>query len=115
MTTTPLAAGGSDVQFIRYDDVAIDDVVPSPHQPRRSMDQLVITSLMESIQAVVCDLNGILHTRSASCTHLGCMVHWNSLEQCWDCPCHGSQFAPDGTALNGPAIAALSDSPVSGE
>jgi glycine/D-amino acid oxidase-like deaminating enzyme/nitrite reductase/ring-hydroxylating ferredoxin subunit len=55
------------------------------------------------------DLNGVLHARSATCTHLGCVVHWNSLEQCWDCPCHGSQFAPDGTALNGPAISALSD------
>jgi len=53
------------------------------------------------------DRNGRLHLRSASCTHLGCVVHFNSLEQCWDCPCHGSQFAPDGTALNGPAIAPL--------
>jgi glycine/D-amino acid oxidase-like deaminating enzyme/nitrite reductase/ring-hydroxylating ferredoxin subunit len=55
------------------------------------------------------DLDGVLHARSATCTHLGCVVHWNSLEQCWDCPCHGSQFAPDGTALNGPAIMALAD------
>jgi Rieske Fe-S protein len=55
------------------------------------------------------DMDGLLHARSATCTHLGCVVHWNSLEQCWDCPCHGSQFAPDGTALNGPAITALAD------
>ena len=55
------------------------------------------------------DQNGKLHLHSASCTHLGCVVHWNSLEQCWDCPCHGSQFAPDGTALNGPAVSPLSE------
>ncbi len=54
------------------------------------------------------DKQGRLYLRSASCTHLGCIVHWNSTEQCWDCPCHGSQFAPDGTALNAPAAAALS-------
>jgi hypothetical protein len=54
------------------------------------------------------DGDGKLHLHSASCTHLGCVVHWNSLEQCWDCPCHGSQFAPDGTALNGPAVSPLS-------
>jgi glycine/D-amino acid oxidase-like deaminating enzyme/nitrite reductase/ring-hydroxylating ferredoxin subunit len=54
------------------------------------------------------DQNGQLHLHSASCTHMGCVVHWNSVEQCWDCPCHGSQFAPDGTALNGPAVSALS-------
>jgi glycine/D-amino acid oxidase-like deaminating enzyme/nitrite reductase/ring-hydroxylating ferredoxin subunit len=53
------------------------------------------------------DLDGALHLRSASCTHLGCVVHWNSAEQCWDCPCHGSQFAPDGAVLNGPAISPL--------
>jgi glycine/D-amino acid oxidase-like deaminating enzyme/nitrite reductase/ring-hydroxylating ferredoxin subunit len=59
--------------------------------------------------AVCKDLDGTVHVRSATCTHMGCVVHWNSTEQCWDCPCHGSQFAPDGTALNGPAIAALAD------
>jgi Rieske Fe-S protein len=57
--------------------------------------------------AVCRDQQGRLHTHSAACTHMGCVVHWNSLEQCWDCPCHGSQFAPDGTALNGPAVAPL--------
>lgn len=53
------------------------------------------------------DLAGKLHRHSASCTHLGCIVHWNKTEQCWDCPCHGSHFAPDGEVLNGPAIKAL--------
>jgi glycine/D-amino acid oxidase-like deaminating enzyme/nitrite reductase/ring-hydroxylating ferredoxin subunit len=53
------------------------------------------------------DEKGQLHLHSAACTHLGCVVHWNTLEQCWDCPCHGSQFAPDGTALNGPAVQPL--------
>ena len=57
--------------------------------------------------------SGRLHQHSASCTHSGCIVHWNSFEQCWDCPCHGSHFAPDGTALNGPAIDALNTSPAS--
>lgn len=53
------------------------------------------------------DLDGKLHLHSAVCTHLGCHVHWNSIEQCWDCPCHGSHFAPDGSVLNGPAISPL--------
>jgi Rieske Fe-S protein len=55
------------------------------------------------------DDNGKLFLRSAACTHLGCHLHWNSFERCWDCPCHGSQFAPDGTDLNGPAFAPLSE------
>jgi glycine/D-amino acid oxidase-like deaminating enzyme/nitrite reductase/ring-hydroxylating ferredoxin subunit len=53
------------------------------------------------------DESGRLHLRSAVCTHLGCLVHWNSTERCWDCPCHGSHFAPDGSVLNGPAITPL--------
>lgn len=55
------------------------------------------------------DEDGTRYKRSASCTHVGCHVHWNSLERCWDCPCHGSHFAFDGTALNGPAVSPLSD------
>jgi glycine/D-amino acid oxidase-like deaminating enzyme/nitrite reductase/ring-hydroxylating ferredoxin subunit len=58
--------------------------------------------------AVSRDADGGLHACSAVCTHLGCHVHWNSTEQCWDCPCHGSQFAPNGDVLAGPAIAPLS-------
>ena len=51
--------------------------------------------------------DGSLIERSAVCTHVGCLVHWNSFEKCWDCPCHGSQFQPDGTVLNGPAVRPL--------
>jgi glycine/D-amino acid oxidase-like deaminating enzyme/nitrite reductase/ring-hydroxylating ferredoxin subunit len=50
------------------------------------------------------DDQGALHAYSAACTHLGCHLHWNSFERCWDCPCHGSQFSIDGEVLNGPAI-----------
>jgi len=53
------------------------------------------------------DETGQLHTRSAVCTHLGCVVVWNSTEQTWDCPCHGSRFDPDGRVLNGPAVKSL--------
>jgi glycine/D-amino acid oxidase-like deaminating enzyme/nitrite reductase/ring-hydroxylating ferredoxin subunit len=57
--------------------------------------------------AVYRDGHGALHALSAVCTHLGCIVHWNSLEGSWDCPCHGSRFGTDGRVLNGPAAAAL--------
>lgn len=53
--------------------------------------------------------DGQLIRRSAVCTHVGCIVHWNPFEQCWDCPCHGSQFAPDGAVLNGPALKPLAE------
>lgn len=57
--------------------------------------------------AVSRDEDGSLHRVSAACTHAGCVVHWNGTERCWDCPCHGSHFAPDGSVLNGPAVKPL--------
>ena len=51
--------------------------------------------------------DGSLIERSASCTHVGCIVHWNPLEKCWDCPCHGSQFTPEGEVICAPAIESL--------
>jgi glycine/D-amino acid oxidase-like deaminating enzyme/nitrite reductase/ring-hydroxylating ferredoxin subunit len=57
--------------------------------------------------AVYRDPSGVLHERSAVCPHLGCVVGWNPAERSWDCPCHGSRFAPTGEVLHGPATRGL--------
>ena len=57
--------------------------------------------------AIYRDPDGTIHRRSAVCTHMGCVVHWNSTERSWDCPCHGSRFEPAGGVLNGPAARGL--------
>jgi glycine/D-amino acid oxidase-like deaminating enzyme/nitrite reductase/ring-hydroxylating ferredoxin subunit len=57
--------------------------------------------------AVHRDDEGRLHAVSARCTHLGCIVQWNEAERTWDCPCHGSRFATDGSVIQGPAVAPL--------
>lgn len=66
----------------------------------------VIQDGMKKI-AVYRDKEGELHAVSAKCTHLGCVVHWNSAEKSWDCPCHGSRFGVSGEVLHGPAPTAL--------
>ncbi len=57
--------------------------------------------------AAYMDMNSDLRLLSAKCTHLGCTVAWNPGERTFDCPCHGSRFAPDGSVVNGPAARPL--------
>merc|ERR1712032_982085 len=40
---------------------------------------------------------------NAVCTHLGCVVPWSAANNKFMCPCHGSQYAPDGHVVRGPA------------
>jgi Rieske Fe-S protein len=53
--------------------------------------------------AVYRDESGATIERSATCTHMGCLVEWNDAERTWDCPCHGSRFQPNGKVIAGPA------------
>ena len=50
---------------------------------------------------------GNLEFMSASCPHLAAVVHWNSIEKSWDCPCHGSRFDCHGKVIEGPAFTDL--------
>lgn len=50
--TDVMLLGGRDVRVLRSDEVPMTQVLPSPHQPRKMFDPLVIRSLVESIEAV---------------------------------------------------------------
>ncbi len=75
--------------------VSLDELAPGDGQ---------VTSVGAKQIAVARDREGTLHAVSARCTHMGCIVHWNPAETTWDCPCHGSRFAADGTVIEGPAV-----------
>ena len=55
------------------------------------------------------DPSGAMTLRSATCTHMGCIVGWNAAERTWDCPCHGSRFKPSGDVISGPAESPLAE------
>jgi Rieske Fe-S protein len=39
---------------------------------------------------------------SATCTHLGCQVHWEAKDKHFRCPCHGGVYDATGKVLAGP-------------
>jgi glycine/D-amino acid oxidase-like deaminating enzyme/nitrite reductase/ring-hydroxylating ferredoxin subunit len=77
---------------------SVDDIAP---------DSGAVVRVAGERCAVYRDPGGGLQAVSATCTHMGCIVHFNDAERSWDCPCHGSRFGVDGAVLNGPAVDAL--------
>lgn len=43
----------------------------------------------------------------ATCTHLGCLVTWDSKAQAFKCPCHGGVFDRSGAVVEGPPAESL--------
>lgn len=41
--------------------------------------------------------------KTPTCTHLGCKLSFNPIEETWDCMCHGSRFLKNGEVLESPA------------
>ena len=57
--------------------------------------------LIDAGESIINLFLGVFSKRK--CSHLGCRLEWNSTEQSWDCPCHGSRFDNDGKILDNPA------------
>ncbi len=53
------------------------------------------------------DESNKLHFVNTTCTHLGCEIQWNSAENSWDCPCHGSRYTYEGDVIEGPTTRPL--------
>lgn len=63
---------------------------------------------VSTVDGRTCAVSGI-------CTHLGGVLNWNDAEKSWDCPLHGSRFAPDGALLEGPAVQDLAPAAIPGD
>ena len=92
----------------QYTDLATPGDVESVEEIKPGEGRIIRRGLTKI--ATYRDDAGVLHERSAVCTHLGCVVQWNSGEKTWDCPCHGSRFdCRDGHPVNGPANKGLGE------
>lgn len=47
-------------------------------------------------------VNGETHVVSPVCPHLGGIVSWNDADCTWECPLHGSRFAPTAACSRAP-------------
>ncbi|MCL2500879.1 MAG: FAD-dependent oxidoreductase [Defluviitaleaceae bacterium] len=65
--------------------------------PQRSM---MTRQLMVNMGSAA---KGLLSVGAPRCTHMGCKLHWNTIEKSWDCACHGSRFEKNGHVINNPA------------
>ncbi len=79
------------------------DVDPSKLVPGQGM-----VGKLDGEHVAICrDRSGCLHKNSPICSHMGGVVHWNEVEQTWDCPVHGGRFDANGERIYGPPQDAL--------
>jgi glycine/D-amino acid oxidase-like deaminating enzyme/nitrite reductase/ring-hydroxylating ferredoxin subunit len=102
---TPAASAG---RFVKENMRTVAAVVAGKLRGQPSYAELspgegTVTKVHGEGTAVYKDADGEIHAVSATCTHQGCTVGFNASEATWDCPCHGSRFATDGTVIQGPA------------
>lgn len=67
----------------------------------------LVTRINGNRTGVFMDENHKVYMLDTTCTHLRCEVEWNSGDQTWDCPCHGSRFSYTGEVITGPATRPL--------
>jgi glycine/D-amino acid oxidase-like deaminating enzyme len=84
------------------------DLITGKDNPYASVFRPSRTMLRASLFAnVFSSITGLLTPTAPRCPHLGCALRWNEEERSWDCPCHGSRFAEDGSLIDNPATGDL--------
>ena len=98
-----LAAGGL-VQYLGYETAS---AVPTRFEldPPAIYAEGTALHLAQAGAWLLRDAGG-LYALATRCPHLGCTVERQAAG--FRCPCHGSEFAPDGQVRRGPATANLS-------
>ena len=111
-TRTGSTRGAPVAPFAKENAAVAARLLPRSHKPpdgredeveRLAPGEGVVARIGGKHYAVSRDDDGELSRCLARCTHLGCIVGWNAADRAWECPCHGSRYAADGTLVQGPA------------
>jgi Rieske Fe-S protein len=86
---------------VQYTDLVVAGDVSSVDEIKAGQGAILSRGLTKV--AAYRDPKGEVHEFSAVCPHLGCIVKWNTSENTWDCPCHGSRYDALGKVFQGPA------------
>ena len=72
--------------------------------PKRSNLEQIIGGVSNTYKSISGYVNGMIHSKNKkTCTHMGCKLIYNEIENTYDCPCHGSRFNKDGEVIIAPA------------
>jgi cytochrome b6-f complex iron-sulfur subunit len=104
----PPSSGGSSGGVIAQDKLGKAVSVSQLLATRSSTDRVLAQGLKGDPTYIVINEGAVAeYGLNAICTHLGCVVPWNAGENIFRCPCHGSQYAPSGKVVRGPAPKSL--------
>ena len=61
--------------------------------------KIVFKPILKNIKSAV---KGLVSFKTPRCKHLGCALNYNSIDQTYECPCHGSKYDKDGNIIETP-------------
>lgn len=69
-------------------------------EPIKNKDE-ILNMMKDSSEGIIA--KRLKTKKTPTCTHLGCKLSFNPIEETWDCMCHGSRFLKNGEVLESPA------------
>ncbi len=105
----PPSSGGAGSGVTAKDALGNDVIVSQFLEEHNPGDRVLAQGLKGDPTYLTVESDGTLadYGLNAVCTHLGCVVPWNSSENKFMCPCHGSQYNSEGKVVRGPAPLSL--------
>ena len=101
-------------QRLGYGIKIVPDNIPSHWEPIAHLDQLEEEAIRFQTEAftgyiVRYDQDdgqdaGKIVALMATCSHMGCLLQWDSDGRCFTCPCHGGLYSKYGEPMRGPVL-----------